>query len=110
MTSCGTREVVLASRTMTWTRGWAACTADSSCGTSQRAVVPMTPRRVSPVTSWPMEVASAERASSSRWIRRARATTTTPSGVSRPLARSTRVTPSSRSRCAMWAEMLDWTV
>ena len=38
------------------------------------------------------------------------ATTASPSSVRLPVARSTRVAPSSRSRRATWVETLDWTV
>ena len=57
----GISDVVLASRMTTCTFGCAACTARRSWGTSQRAVVPITPRRASPATSWPIEAASAVR-------------------------------------------------
>ena len=50
------------------------------------------------------------RASSSDRMRRARATTTVPSSVSRPSARSIEGVPSSFSRRATWAEMFDCTV
>ena len=79
-------------------------------GTSQRAVVPIMPTRTVPVTSSLQAATSATRASSSDRIRRARATTTVPSSVSRPSDRSTRGVPSSRSRRATWAEMFDCTV
>ena len=58
-------------------------------GTSHRAVVPIMPTRTVPVTSSLQAATSDNRASSSDRIRRARATTTVPSSVSRPSARST---------------------
>ncbi len=81
-----------------------------SRGTSQRAVVPIMPTRTVPVTSSLQAATSEIRASSSDRIRRARATTTVPSWVSRPSARSKRGAPSSRSNRATWAEMFDCTV
>ena len=64
-----------------------------SWGTSQRAVVPIMPTRTEPATSSLQAATSETRASSSESTRRARATTTRPSSVRCPLARSTRGAP-----------------
>ena len=90
--------------------GWRTRAMSIRRGTSQRAVVPIIPTRTVPVTSSLQAATSATRASSSERIRRARATTTVPSSVRRPLALSTSGAPSSRSSRATWAEMFDWTV
>ena len=79
-------------------------------GTSQRPVVPIMPRRTVPTTSWRSAVTSATMSDSSFMTRRARPTTTSPSSVRRPEARSTSCTSSSRSRRAIWADTLDCTV
>ena len=63
-------------------------TASSTRGTSQRAEVPMHPRRTVPVTSSRSAATSASSASSSAWIRRARRTTAWPSSVRNPPVRS----------------------
>ncbi len=102
--------MVLASRVVMRTLGWRSAMAVSRGGMSQRAVVPMMPRLTWPATSSRNEATSAVRASSSVCTRRARATTTSPSPVRRPAARSTSVTPSSFSSRATWVETLDWTV
>ena len=101
---------VVASCTTTRTRGWRWAIVSTSAGTSQRAVVPMTPMRPTPATSSRTEATSAARASSSAWMRRARSTTTAPSSVTWPVARSMRVTPSSFSSRATWVDTLDCTV
>ena len=74
---------MVASTTTTCTFGYAALIASSSGGTSQRAVVPITPMRATPVISLFTAATSATRASSSSWMRRARLTTASPSAVSR---------------------------
>ena len=108
--SWGSSDVVVAEVTTSRTLGWRACSATTTRGSSQRAVVGMTPRRTSPATSAPSEATSARRASSSAWIRRPRDTTTWPASVRVPWPRSTSVTPSSRSSRATCAEMFDCTV
>ena len=90
--------------------GGRAVTSSSTSGTSQRAEVPMQPSRTVPLTSSRRAATSALSASSSAWMWRARLTTARPSSVSAPLARSTRVTPSSRSRRATWVDTFDCTV
>ena len=86
----GMSAEVLPSDTMTRTCGWSLASDDSSCGRSQRAVVPSMPSRTSPAT-WPsIGATSAAMSSSSRRIRRARSTTRSPSSVSPPCARSTK--------------------
>ena len=64
--------------------------ARSSSGVSQRPVVPMMPMRTDPEISPIDEATSAVSASSSAWMRRARATTSSPASVSMPVVRSTR--------------------
>ncbi len=68
------------------------------------------PSRTVPITSSRSAVTSDTIASSSFITWRARATTTSPSSVRRPEARSTSCTSSSRSSRATWAETLDCTV
>ncbi len=100
----------MASTTMRWTLGNAAATAGSSSGTIHRPVVPMMPRRTVPPVSSVAEATSAESASSSAWMRRARATASSPAAVSSPVDRSTSRVPSSCSSRATWADTFDWTV
>ena len=98
------------SSTLRWMCGWRTRRRSKSWGTSHRPVVPIMPRRTVPTTSSRSAVTSATIASSSFITRRARCVTTSPSSVSRPEARSTSCTSSSRSSRATWAETLDCTV
>ncbi len=108
--SCCSSWTLEPSATFRWMWGWRTRSRSKSWGTSQRPVVPIMPRRTVPTTSSRRAVTSATMASSSFMTRRARAMTTSPSSVSRPEARSTSCTSSSRSSRATWAETLDCTV
>ena len=110
LASCGSSPVVVPSTMTRRSWGWRWAAASMRRGTSQRAVVPIIPTRTVPVTSSLQAATSDMSASSSDRMRRARATTTVPSAVRRPSARSMSGVPSSFSRRATWAEMLDWTV
>ena len=68
------------------------------------------PRRRLPATSSCSEATSETSASSSAGSAGRRAATASPSSVSLPVARSTRMAPSSRSRRATWVDTFDCTV
>ena len=108
--SCCSSCMLEPSATLRWMWGWRTRSRSKSWGTSHRPVVPIMPRRTVPTTSSRRAVTSATIASSSFMTRRARSSTTSPSSVSRPDARSTSCTSSSRSSRATWADTLDWTV